>query len=71
MITEWLKYTPRRIRMKLSLAALTLTALLCGGCDPVVDFAGADFPAWLICAIAGIARSVRKATRMSTAPPSK
>jgi hypothetical protein len=35
--------------------ALALAALLCGGCDPVIDIAGADFPAWLLCAIAGIA----------------
>ena len=35
---------------------LTLAAaLLCAGCDPVVDIAGADFPAWLICVIAGVA----------------
>ena len=37
------------------LAALTLGAVLFAGCDPVVDIAGANFPAWLICAIAGIA----------------
>jgi YtcA family len=24
-----------------------------GGCDPVVNVAGANFPAWLLCAIAG------------------
>jgi hypothetical protein len=35
--------------------ALTLAALLCAGCDPVIDIAGADFPSWLICVIAGIA----------------
>jgi hypothetical protein len=34
---------------------LTLAALLCAGCDPVIDIAGADFPSWLICVIAGIA----------------
>ena len=30
-------------------------AALCGlaGCDPVVNIAGANFPAWLLCAIAG------------------
>jgi hypothetical protein len=55
LIAGWTKYPPGRIRAKLPLAALTLTALLCAGCDPVVDIAGADFPAWLICAIAGIA----------------
>jgi hypothetical protein len=49
------KYAPVWIRAKFALAALMLTALLCAGCDPVVDIAGANFPAWLICAIAGIA----------------
>ena len=48
---------------------MMLTALLCAGCDPVVDIAGADFPAWLICAIAGIAlaavvRTLFAATRI-------
>ncbi len=32
-----------------------LAALAPAGCDPVVDIAGADFPAWLLCAIVGIA----------------
>ncbi|MGH7915626.1 MAG: YtcA family lipoprotein [Candidatus Binataceae bacterium] len=41
--------------MRLPLATLTLSALLFAGCDPVVDIAGADFPAWLICVIAGVA----------------
>lgn len=34
---------------------LSAAAFLFAGCDPVVDIAGADFPAWLICVIAGIA----------------
>jgi hypothetical protein len=33
-------------------AALVCAAGL-GGCDPVVNIAGANFPSWLICAIAG------------------
>jgi len=44
----------RRSPQWLPLATLTLAALF-AGCDPVVDIAGADFPAWLICAIAGVA----------------
>jgi hypothetical protein len=36
------------------LATLT-AAMVFTGCDPVVNIAGANFPAWLICAIAGIA----------------
>jgi YtcA family len=35
-------------------AAATFGALIfAGGCDPVVNIAGANFPAWLLCAIAG------------------
>ena len=41
--------------MRLAFAAVTLAALLADGCDPVVNIAGANFPAWLICAIAGVA----------------
>jgi len=32
----------------LALALLTLV-----GCDPVINIAGANFPSWLFCAIAG------------------
>jgi hypothetical protein len=35
--------------MVVSLAGLTI-----GGCDPVINIAGANFPGWLLCAIAGI-----------------
>jgi hypothetical protein len=38
-----------RIRFALPAAA----ALLLAGCDPVVNIAGANFPAWLFCAICG------------------
>ena len=38
-----------------ALGLATFTALALAGCDPVVDIAGADFPAWLLCAIVGIA----------------
>jgi YtcA-like protein len=48
----------------LSVALLTLT-----GCDPVVNIAGANFPAWLMCAIFGailtaMLRPVFAATRV-------
>ena len=36
-----------------ALAGLIAAALALGGCDPVVNIAGANFPAWLLCAIAG------------------
>jgi hypothetical protein len=55
LIAGWPKYSPGRIGAELPLAALMLAASLFAGCDPVVDIAGANFPAWLICAIAGIA----------------
>jgi YtcA family len=33
--------------------AATLTLVGLSGCDPVVSVAGADFPDWLVCVIAG------------------
>jgi YtcA family len=36
--------------MPLAVCVLTLS-----GCDPVINIAGADFPSWLICLIAGAA----------------
>jgi hypothetical protein len=35
------------------IAALALAALALAACDPVVNIAGANFPAWLLCAIVG------------------
>ncbi len=43
------KLTPIRF----PIAALALVALALAACDPVVNVAGADFPAWLLCAILG------------------
>jgi hypothetical protein len=45
------------------------SALVLTGCDPVVNVAGANFPAWLLCAIVGailaaVFRSVFAATRI-------
>ena len=34
-----------------SIGALTSAAL--AGCDPIVNIAGANFPAWMLCAIIG------------------
>jgi len=36
----------------LSLPGLMLLCA-CAGCDPIVNIAGANFPAWLLCAIVG------------------
>ncbi len=33
-------------------------AFLLAGCDPVVNIAGANFPAWLFCAICGLILTV-------------
>ena len=38
----------------LVLAVFALVALVFAGCDPVVNVAGANFPAWLLCAIVGV-----------------
>ena len=35
------------------LRALGIWALALSGCDPVINIAGADFPSWLVCLIAG------------------
>jgi len=48
------KYTPGRIAAKLPLAATALLGMTFAGCDPVVNVAGANFPAWLLCAILGV-----------------
>ena len=44
-----LSLSERRIRFIPILAAAALFA----GCDPIVNVAGANFPAWLFCAICG------------------
>ena len=44
-----------RIRPYLWPAAIALAATTAAGCDPVVNIAGANFPAWLLCAIIGAA----------------
>lgn len=36
----------------LSLSGLMLLCA-CAGCDPIINIAGANFPAWLLCAIVG------------------
>ena len=33
---------------------LALACLPLGGCDPIFDVAGAYFPAWILCLIAGL-----------------
>jgi hypothetical protein len=39
---------------RLPLAGLAPLGMSCAGCDPVVNVAGANFPAWLLCAIVGV-----------------
>ncbi|MGH7839636.1 MAG: YtcA family lipoprotein [Candidatus Binataceae bacterium] len=34
---------------------VTFAAATLAGCDPVINIAGANFPAWLLCAIIGAA----------------
>ena len=35
------------------LTAASLSAVVRSGCDPIVNVAGANFPAWLLCALGG------------------
>src|SRR5260221_8272095 len=42
----------RRSRAVL-IAPLIVSAICLAGCDPVINVAGANFPAWLFCAICG------------------
>jgi YtcA family len=37
----------------IGLALATAAALVLTACDPVINIAGANFPAWLLCAIIG------------------
>jgi hypothetical protein len=41
------------IRARFVIAFLVLTTAPLTACDPVVNIAGANFPAWLLCAIVG------------------
>ena len=34
-------------------AGAVISAALLSGCDPVINIAGANFPAWLFCVVAG------------------
>jgi hypothetical protein len=45
---------PVRIRLALWVLAL----LACVACDPLVDVAGAFFPGWMLCILAGVAATV-------------
>ena len=41
-----------------AIALASCGALTLAGCDPVVNIAGANFPAWLLCSIVGAALAV-------------
>jgi len=41
------------MRAKFPIAAPAVAILALAACDPVVNIAGANFPAWLLCAIVG------------------
>jgi hypothetical protein len=45
-------------RMALVSGALVTALLPCTACDPLVDVAGAFFPAWMLCILIGIALTV-------------
>lgn len=42
-----------RTRM-ISMGVAMMAPALFGGCDPIITIAGAMFPAWLFCALAGL-----------------
>jgi hypothetical protein len=39
--------------MQVRRAMLVMSSVAATGCDPVLNIAGANFPAWLVCALAG------------------
>jgi hypothetical protein len=44
----------RHLRLpRIPIVSLPLASLALAACDPVVNIAGANFPAWLLCAIIG------------------
>jgi YtcA family len=47
-------------RVRTSASAIALAAALapCAGCAPLVDVAGAFFPAWMLCILIGITATV-------------
>jgi YtcA family len=56
-MTQCKRIRPRIVFLR-SLAITGLVAWLAtaaGGCDPVINIGGANFPGWLLCAIVGIA----------------
>lgn len=46
------------IRLVGCVFALAFMLLPCAACDPLVDVAGAFFPGWMLCILAGIAATV-------------
>jgi hypothetical protein len=40
--------------LRAGLSIYWISVLLLAGCDPVISVAGANFPVWLMCLIAGI-----------------
>jgi YtcA family len=52
--------TSDRERTRLGWTVLVLAPALvpCAACDPLVDVAGAFFPAWMVCILVGIASTV-------------
>lgn len=43
----------REFRGSLLAASCAFASLALSGCDPIVNIAGANFPAWMLCAIVG------------------
>lgn len=49
---------PNRPSSARLLCALVAVAFLTSGCDPVINFYGSFFPAWVICVISGVLLTV-------------
>jgi hypothetical protein len=50
--------SPERPRLGARAPLLALAFSACSACDPLVNVAGAFFPGWMLCILAGIASTV-------------
>lgn len=54
----WTAPSSRRTRPGWAALSLTTSLIACAACDPLIDVAGAFFPAWILCILAGIGATV-------------
>lgn len=53
-----IRHTETAFPRAFTIALVAFGVLALAGCDPVVNIAGANFPAWLLCSIVGAALAV-------------